>query len=361
MSRLAPWIPAALAAAAAASCATLPEDGGGDEHLPNAKAGPFRVIAQDELGNSRAAPYVFDDDEAFTRDLSVVDLDGDPSTRAVAGYFAAQLAPAGQTAEPGAPPNAIVRHDAADGRSFDRSDVTVLEPQEPWEGGTVGAPSAVRVGAEIWLYYAAAGGIGLARSPDGLAFTREPDPVLAPEGGGWEGGAVPGSPGVLALPDGSLRMFYEIAGPDGSTSIGEARSADGLAWERAGAAPALEPSTAPDAYDAAGAGDPAPVLGTSATGRTALRLYYAARDRAGRTTIAMAARFSDEGPFERAVSPVFGAASTLGPRSPCVVVYPDLSLLFATQRAGKSDAQDYPAVVAGVAPADAHLPPPDPP
>ena len=362
----------ALAAALAASCATLPETGGGDEALPSAQAGPFRAIAQAELGNSRGAPYVMDDNDALTRDPSVVDLDGDPGTLASAGFFAATLHAEGAPADPSAPPNAIVRHDAFDGRSFDRSPVTVLEPAAAWEGGTVGAPSAILAGGEIWLYYAAAGGVGLARSPDGLAFTREPAPVLAPAPGGWERGAVPASPGVVALPDGSLRMFYEVAGEGGAASIGEARSIDGLVWERVGDGPALAPSLAPagsgasdvddveEPYDSLAVGDPAPVLATSATGRAALRLYHAARDRSGRAVIGLAARFADGEPFERAVASVFGAASSLGPRAPCVLVYPERSLLFATQRAGSSGAQSYPAVAAGVAPGNAQLPPPDP-
>jgi len=38
--------------------------------------------------------------------------------------------------------------------------------------------------------------------------------------------------------------------------------------------------------------------------------------------------------------------------------YGAFALLFATQRAGSTDSQDYPAVAAGVAPATAVLPPP---
>jgi hypothetical protein len=368
MHRLLRHLAAALAASvspgALASCATLPESDG-DGYLPNALAGPFRELARTELGNSRAAPHVLDDDARFSRDPSVVDLDGDPSTLAVAGFFAVTQRPGATPADPLAPPNAIVRHDARDGRSFNRSPVTVLEPEAPWEGGTVGAPSALLVRGELWLYYAAAGGIGLARSSDGVAFRREPAPVLAPERGGWERGATPASPGVIALPDGSFRMFYEVPGEGGASSIGEARSADGIRWARAGEGPALAPSPAPFGegsdeapYDDAAVGDPAPVLATSATGRRILRVYYAGWSRAGRSVIGLAARVGDEMPFRRAVSPVFGAASTQDPRAPCVTVYPDFALLFATERAGTGQNQSYPAVIAGVAPADAALPPP---
>ncbi|WP_437971866.1 hypothetical protein WMF04_22350 [Sorangium sp. So ce260] len=361
------------ALASLASCATLPSDG--DEgSLPSALAGPFREIDQEELGNSRAAPHAMDDDERFARDASVIDLDDDPSTLAAAGFFAATLRPEDAPPDPVAPPNAIVRHDAADGRSFGRAAVTVLTPELPWEGGVAAAPSALLVDGEIWLYYAAEGGIGLARSAGGSAFAREPAPVLAPLAsgdGGWERGATPGSPGVVRLPDGSLRMFYVVAGDGDASLVGEARSDDGLAWERVGDGPALAPAPRPPAGAPAGEGegepfdsvavfDPAPVLAVSATGRPSLRVYYAGRDSAGRSAIGLAARFGHDGPLQRAVAPVFGASSALAPRAPAVAAYPGFSLLFVTQVAGAREGQGYPAVAAGVAPADAALPPPAP-
>ncbi|WP_437321499.1 hypothetical protein [Sorangium sp. So ce385] len=353
------------------SCATLPSEEADAGSLPNALAGPFREIDQEELGNSRAAPHVMNDDARFARDASVVDLDGDPSTLAAAGFFAATLGPDDAEPDPLAPPNAIVRYEAADGRSFERSPVTVLAPELPWEGGTVAAPSALLLGGEIWLYYAAEGGIGVARSADGAAFAREPAPVLAPTapGDGWERGAVPGSPGVVRLPDGSLRMFYVVAGDGGASFVGEARSDDGLAWERVGDGPALAPAPLPAAgasaaedepFDSAAVFDPAPVLAVSATGRPILRVYYAGRDGAGRSAIGLAARSGHDGPLQRAAAPVFGASSALAPRAPWVAAYPGFSLLFVTQAAGTRDGEDHPAVAAGVAPADASLPPPEP-
>lgn len=354
---------AALAPVLLAACATLPSSSATDEALPNAQAGPFREIEQTELGASRAAPLAMDDDDRFTRDASVLDLDGDPATLAAAGYFAATLVPQGEVADPAAPPNALVRHEAEDGRSFARQSAVVLEPEAAWEGGVVGAPSALRVAGAIWLYYEAAGGIGLGRGADGLSFTREPAPVLGPDSGGWEQGAVPARPGVVQFPDGSFRMFYEVALTGGGAAIGEARSADGVTWERVGEGPALSPSPpAPEgadpAYDDAAVGDPAPVLATSATGRRLLRVYYAARSLAGRAVIGLAARALDDGdaPLQRATAPVLGGSGDLAPSAPWVNVYPDFSLIFATQPADGEP--PYPAVLAGVAPADRGLPPP---
>jgi hypothetical protein len=349
-----------------AGCATLADAESGGASLPNAGAGPFRALAQRELGALRTAPNALVDDESFPRDPAVIDADGDPRTPGVIGFFAANPVAAGEEPAPAAAPSAIVRYGASDDRSFDRSEEVVLTAESSWEGGTVGAPSAVRAGGEILLYYAAEGGIGLARSADGSAFTREAGPVLGPEEGtGWEAGAVPRSPGVVRLEDGSFRMFYEVRGPAGSR-IGEARSDDGVHWNRLGQGPVLAPAAQVDPaeppYDGASVGAPYPVLARSANGREILRVYYSALDTAGNHTIGLAARFGHDGmgQLERASSPVFGSGSSLGPREPCVLVRDAFALLFVTQRAGRATSADYPAVAAGVAPADAALPPPAP-
>jgi hypothetical protein len=349
------------------SCATIPEPGGGGENLPNAGAGPFRPLVRtdevNELGNLRSAPNALDDDQSFARDPAVLDLDGDPRTFGVAGYVAVAVAQGGEDPKKDDPTRAILRFTAVDGRSFDRSSETVLVPEAAWEGGVIGQPAVIQVGGEVFLYYAAAGGIGLAKSPDGRSFTREPEPVLAPSAASWEQGAVPSSPGVVRLPDGTFRMFYEVARAEDRSAIGEASSPDGRVWTRLGAAPALEPRGLGDGgeepYDAVSVGAPFPLLATSAEGRSILRLYYGARARTGPRVVALAARYGDDGPFSRADSPVFGTGKPLGPTEPCVVAFEGFSLLFVTQQASNTLAR--PAVAVGLAPATAALPPADPP
>jgi hypothetical protein len=358
---LLPILPIALAAL---GCATLAEADGGDVDLPNAGAGPFREIRDDELGNLRSAPNALVDDNRFAEDPSILDADGDAATLEAWGYFAIHVAPEGEDADPLSAPAAIARYAAPDGRSFDRAPVVVLEPALAWEGGTIGAPMALRRGGEIWLYYAAAGGIGLARGADGVSFTREAEPVLTAATAGWDAGLMPASPAVVELWDGSLRLFYEVRGADGAARIGEARSADGVAWARVGAEPALAPSAAAaggdEPYDDASTGAPFATLAQSPEGRRIVRVYYAAVDGQGRGTIGLAARVGAEGPLERAVSPVFGTGDRFAPRAPCVALHDGFSLLFATQRKGRGDAEDFPAVAAGVAPATAVLPAPAP-
>jgi hypothetical protein len=347
-----------------AACATIPEPGGGGENLPSAGAGPFRALVQAELGNLRVAPNALDTD-AFARDPSVVDLDGDPGTLAVAGYFGAAVAQGDTKPVATDPTRAILRFGALDGRSFDRAAEVVLEPTEAWEGGVLGQPSALlHDDGETWLYYAAAGGIGLAKSGDGHTFTRVAGPILGPAASGWEASGIPASPGVVRLPDGSFRLFYEVTIAKDVQAIGEASSSDGVTWTRLGTAPALAPS-APRAgvdqpYDDASVGSPFPVLATSGDGRAILRVYYGASDQLGSAVIGLAARYLDapSAKLQRATAPVFGTTKPLSPREPCVLAFPGFTLLFATEKSASNAA--HPAVAVAAAPALAALPPPDP-
>lgn len=348
-----------------AGCATQPEPAGGDVGLPTANSGPFRVLAKGEIGNLRSPPNGLTDTRGYGRDMAVLDLDGKPETLAVVGYVAASIKENNVKPEPDSPTKVIHRYGALDGRSFDREQLVVLEPSAAWEGGIVEGPSVLRVDGEVWLYYAAAGGIGLARgNADGTAFTKEPEAVLGPAGGGWEAGIAPRSPGVVRLANGTFRMFYEVALPGGGSAIGEAGSADGLRFERIGEAPALSPSTAAATdggdppYDSGGVGGPYPMLSKAGDGEAVLRVYYGATDGQGKRTIGLAARYGNDEALQRAVAPVFGTSKPGNPREPCVVVFKDFTFVYATAEASNSD--EDPAVAVGVAPATAKLPPPDP-
>jgi hypothetical protein len=342
----------ALAApTAVAGCGTLASPAGGDVDLPNAGAGPFRLLKKGEIAE-RVAPYVAEDDRKRWRDPWALDVDGDPSTLGVELYVV------------GGPDDApvVARFDAADGRSTARSPVQILaaDAAPSWEGGVVARPSVVRVGGARWLYYGAAGGIGLARAdgPD-APFVKETSPVLDASGAaGWEAGAVPRQPSVWRLPDGSYRMLYAV--PAG---IGEAASRDGVAWSRIGAGPLLVAAAAPlappvdggldEPFDDVEVAAPCAVRGETAEGRAVTWVYYAGKNRIGTSAIGLAARFGDEGGLTRAIGPVL--ASNLAPGAASVVRFASFSLLYVQMRAGSSPAQAYPAVAAGVAPATVSL------
>jgi hypothetical protein len=286
------------------------------------------------------------------RDASVVDVDGDPTTLGVEAYFAANAedAPAADA------PVAIVRVLGLDGRSFERTPVTVLEPTRAWEGGTVGAPCVIVFGGDRRrLYYAAAGGIGLAEAEAGGTFTARDGPVLTAVP--WSGG-VPRSPAVVELPGGGYRMYFEA--PLGAgRAIGEAESSDGLTWQVFDAPVIVHGGEADvDAVDVA---SPFAVVGTSAEERDILYLYYAAEASDGKRSISMAARFLSEpdAPFEKSGKSLYSPTGRLSPREPSVLRFDTFTLLFTSQNRTK-DSDDV-VVSVGVSPGDFDLPPPDPP
>jgi hypothetical protein len=325
-------------------CATLATEAGDiDAVRPNAGAGPFRPITESELG-AAGAPGVLRQKAAASRfrQASALAL-GEGQPGRVALYIVAEQAGV----------HGIYRFVAADARSFVEPDPpgAVLVPSEGWEGAELAQPEVVRVGGEIWLYYAAAGGIGLARSPDGISFSKQPGPVLAAEpGSSWEAGEPPRSPGFVELGADDFRLFYAAAG-----RIGEARSTDGVSWQR-DPEPVLEPAplAGEPLFDSLQVSDPEPELAASAQGRRITRVYYAGQG-AESSGIGLAARFGDSGALQRALAP--SLTTSRGPSDPALVRFGDLALMYFTQKAGASAAQAYPVIALALAPATLTLPP----
>jgi predicted GH43/DUF377 family glycosyl hydrolase len=126
-----------------------------------------------------------------------------------------------------------------------------------WSSASVFAPRVRLDGSAYTMWYAGKGptntSIGLATSADGASWTPSPsNPVLAPSSSGWSsGGVVPG--GVQRLPDGSFRLWY--AGFNATLQcVGLAESPDGVAWT-ARPQPVLSNGTGA-AFDRSGASCP---------------------------------------------------------------------------------------------------------
>lgn len=330
----------------APGCATTGAEGEGDRDLPSAGVGPFRRLADAEVPG--IAPFVLEDREARYREPAAV-LDGGDVVLFV-------------VAEGGV----IVRTRATDGRSFfgTTSDVgrrprEVLAPSLAWEGAALARPCVVRRGPDWLLYYAAAGGIGLARSSDGLVFTREPRPVLSAEGarGAWET-TPPRAPGAWVTEDGRVHLLYAAG-----VAIGEAESDVGLVFRRRDGEPStpeLDPVLAPrvGAFDGARLTDPWPLPRTTPVGRAHLRVLYTGEDASGATSIGFAGRFGEGGPLERQPVPVYAAGQR--ERAPSAVVLGDVTLLYVGQDRRLDASRVVPGIAAAVAPADRTLPAPAP-
>jgi predicted GH43/DUF377 family glycosyl hydrolase len=124
-----------------------------------------------------------------------------------------------------------------------------------WDAGGLSWPSVVRTDSGYLMYYTALdqprgglGVIGLATSPDGVAWTKHPEPVLRAEMD-WEQRKLD-RPRVALTPHG-LVMVYSGGR---LTDRGVAWSDDGIAWQRSGEAPVITRDDFPvsgNAWDAA--------------------------------------------------------------------------------------------------------------
>ena len=329
-----------------AACATTGASGQGDLNLPSEGVGPFRKITGDEVVG--VAPFVFDDSKALYREPAVL-AEGEGTLL----YVVATIDGA----------DVIVRTRADDGRTFfgattdiGHDPAVVLRADQPWEGGALSGPWALRTDAGITLYYAAAGGIGVATSTDGLTFTKVAGPILA-RASSWETTQVH-APSAYLLGDGGVRLLYASGG-----AIGEAESADGRHFMRLpgpileAAAPAAPGSLLPNEkppFDTAGVDDPCVSLVATPAGRTQLRVLYTGTDASGVTTIGLSGRYTDAGPLDRQPTPVYAINS--GERAPALLQRGASSFLYVQQNRKIDATRSYPAIAAAYAPGTAHLP-----
>jgi hypothetical protein len=372
---------AASACALAPSCATTGAAGEGDRNLPTAGVGPFRKLAVDEVPG--IAPFVLDDRTAAYREPAV--LAADPSDGSAASDGTDAPESAGQAVilfavgrqAPGT--DVIVRTRAGDGRAFfgtsgdfGKTPPVVLAPSLPWEGAALAGPFALRVGAEVLLYYAAAGGIGLARSTDGgLVFRKEPGPVLERDPTSpWETTQVR-APSVYLLPDGRLRMLYASG-----VSIGEAESVDGVHFQRVDpdrATPVIEPVLQPSApaaagsllpnergpFDTARVSDPCAVTRITPAGRFHVRVLYTGVDTAGVSSIGFAGRYGEDGGLlVRNAAPVYSIGAKEA--APALLEVAGGSYLYVQQDRRIDERLTYSAIAGAFAPGTVKLPAPLP-
>lgn len=102
-------------------------------------------------------------------------------------------------------------------------DGPILRPELPWERRCIEAPSVVRRGDTLFMFYA--GGynnepqqIGVAVSRDGIKWTRLAESPLLPVGGpdDWNA-SESGHPGIFADADGRTHLFYQGNRDKGAT------------------------------------------------------------------------------------------------------------------------------------------------
>lgn len=357
----------ALLACVAAACATIGSEGDGARDLPSSGVGPFRKLSTTEVLG--VPPFVLEDRVAQYREPAALPVfPEDSSSASVYVYAVARVA----DADAGSAHDVIVRTRADDARSFygtssdsGHQPTVVLEADAAWEAARIGGPSAVRVGDQVFLYYSAGGGIGVARSFDGLTFRKEVAPVLT-QGNDvpWET-TQPSAPSVVVYPDGRLRMMYASGG-----FLGEAESNDGLTWRRIDADPStpgidavLAPSApvAPETllpgehppFDTAEVADPSVALRITPAGRLHVRVLYtgyadAASTRGRNGTIGFAARYGTSGPLSRQPSPVYSVAKHEA--APTLFEWAGGSMLYVHEDKSIDSTTNVPSIAGAFAP-----------
>lgn len=364
-STLAALATVAALAVIAPSCATTGASGEGNLNLPTTGVGPFRKLGINEVPG--IAPFVLDDRIAIYREPSV--LAGE--NESVILYAVGKKDGSSTGAD------VIVRSRADDGRAFygtsgdfGRAPPTVLEASLPWEGKALSGPFAIRINDELLLYYAAEGGIGVARSIDGLTFTREAGPVLTRDpSSGWETTEVR-APSVYVLPDARVRMLYASGG-----YIGEAESIDGVHFQRVDpdpSTPAVEPVLGPSLpaapgsllpnekgpFDTAGVGDPCVLLRNTPGNRLHVRVVYTGVDDTGATAIGFAARYGDRGRLVKNAAPIYSVGQREA--APALLEVAGGSYLYVHQDRRVDERLTYKAIAAAFAPGSVELPVPLP-
>jgi len=205
-------------------------------------------------------------------------------------------------------PSAVYRVQSVDGRTWTRPALNGSDPSPAPvlaagqgsafdSGGVFGADvvyDAADATAPYRMYYSGVSAdlraIGYATSPDGITWTKHPEPVLRPGLPGSRDAFAVAHPSVMK--DGDLyKMWYE--GDDSTVkAIGYATSVDGVTWKRAGLPSTLQ-------QDPLGGGDPkvrfgifAPTVWKTATG---YRMVFVGRNSTDPTSTRLLGASSDDG------------------------------------------------------------------
>jgi DUF1680 family protein/alpha-L-arabinofuranosidase/predicted GH43/DUF377 family glycosyl hydrolase len=102
-------------------------------------------------------------------------------------------------------------------------DTSILEPQLPWEGQCIEAPSVIERDGKLYMFYAGAYNnspqqIGCAASTDGVSWTRLSRYPLLPNGSANEWNASEsGHPGVFQDDDGQTYLFFQGNNDNGAS------------------------------------------------------------------------------------------------------------------------------------------------
>jgi predicted GH43/DUF377 family glycosyl hydrolase len=116
-----------------------------------------------------------------------------------------------------------------------RTEGPVLTPSPgSWDSFTVEWPWVIRENGEYKMWYSGGpllpGSTGYATSPDGIEWTKHPDPVFEAGTADWEAYAVVAC--NISRDNGNFKMWYTGVSTDVLFCVGYATSTDGISWQR---------------------------------------------------------------------------------------------------------------------------------
>lgn len=253
-----------------AACSTLGDPGGAPEALPHGGTGQFRLLDTEETGITG-----FPGRALVLRDIAI-------EAAMPAGGFIFYAQARALDMPPPRPedyPRNEIFWDTFEPRTIHAGAAReegvgafapgplVLAASESWEGEDVFDPwVVVAEDGSARLYYAAAGGIGVAESPaaDGPYTRVGTGPILGPDAAA---SGAPRRPSVVLGPDGAWWMYYDAGG-----ELRAARSEDGLAFTAMGPL-TIEGEDTGDGIEV-GMASPGAVAVQTRAGRTLVRLYF---------------------------------------------------------------------------------------
>jgi hypothetical protein len=262
-----------LVVLALTGCSLLGAEGSFPDGQPHGGTGTFRLLAPEEVGGLGAPPG-----RAVNERMEAIEAVAAPVGDTL---FYTARAPLAEPADPpeGFPEDEVfpgafgprrirrgARRPPIEGAEasfgFDAGPV-VLEAAEAWEGGEVFDPWALARDGGVLLYYAAAGGIGVAvaASAEG-AFARVGDGLLV----ATVDGDVPTHPSAVVFGDGVL--LFVSAGGGVHVAEGDGRAFG--AFRRLGVGP---PDPDPDLAEEVALGAPGAVRVVSPAGVERVRVY----------------------------------------------------------------------------------------
>ncbi len=339
------------------ACSTIGSAPSQPEGLPHGGQGPFRLLTADEVDVPPTPPgsTIFNREHGIENGMvasrhlfygGAKALPMEASDGGMSSGIDAGVAPSLEIDWTLFEARRIYRsRPRAEGFGFDGGD-EVLIARHPWEGGFVHDPWALELDdGSVLLYYAAEGGIGVARA-ENISGTFErigTEPLIR---------GVVRRPSVIDARDTpnphAFLMYFERGG-----AIFVAGSEDGNHFEELGEImlPQLPARDERDSTETA-IGAPGVIAVRTSAGRSIVRLYYESRRASGQVLIALAASF-DGMTFEQFNLPIISNDQLRWPAPRQLDTRTTLLYLGASRSVRGVERG---ALVAGIAPGGVRLP-----